>query len=266
MRLRNGLFCFLTANMDGKPYTEDPILAPLLKQKYRLTERFDAWMTQFNGLRGRVSQAADTTYRSHLLLVHWHVSIMLLESDYPTDASVFGTVPNLRARGVLDLAASVVSYDGYGTPASKSCAQPQRKFSTETGIVAPLFTLAMKCADEYVTTRATELLVIAERREGLYEAQSMVAVVRKFATARQRKDSHSDTQLPAQTTKFSFVSTDLKLTCLTYMHNREGFVARLSYRIYSTTRHSAQLGVVRTYRDQIVDTAQRFGISHHGAN
>ncbi|KAJ8112761.1 hypothetical protein OPT61_g4952 [Boeremia exigua] len=203
MRLRNALLRFLTANMHGKPYTRNSLPASVLKQRIRLIERFRTWLARFDGLRSSSSQTEDTVCRGNILLIHWHVSNMILEADYPADASVFGAIPNMRARTVLGLADSVID-STRSHSAINTERKPQLQFSIETGIIAPLFVLAMKCADEYVSTRATRLLAALDRREGLYDAQSMVVIIEKFASARQQKRLQSDRESISEITSSSF--------------------------------------------------------------
>ncbi|KAG6355020.1 hypothetical protein INS49_004101 [Diaporthe citri] len=74
---------------------------------------------------------------------------MLLEANYPTNDLVFGASPNFRAERILDMAHKVLDHSQGGETSLKQDSGGQRRvFSSESGIVAPLFALAAKCSDE----------------------------------------------------------------------------------------------------------------------
>ncbi|KAJ4372440.1 hypothetical protein N0V83_004214 [Neocucurbitaria cava] len=192
VKLQNWLFHFLTKNMPYKSHTGEATLAPILEEKGCLTKWFDRWMTKFDNLKNQTGQSDQMACGTQTLLIHWQVSCMLLEADYPTDESVFGASPNLRAEEVLSLASNMLESTAKENGVAEIAKGPRRKFSSETGVIAPLFTLAMKCSDEHVCNRATELLANSQRREGLYDAGSMATIIHQFKMARQQKEVRSE--------------------------------------------------------------------------
>jgi hypothetical protein len=118
---------------------------------------------------------------------------MLLEANYPENQSVFGASPNERARQVLMLIEDVLRHESESRPAND---HPARIFSSENGIVAALFLLAMKCSDENVCHRAFGLLSTSQRREDFYDAENMAAIVGSLLTAKQDKAVEDAELLP----------------------------------------------------------------------
>jgi hypothetical protein len=204
VKLQNGLFQFLTTNVSHKFYTKDSLPASILKQKCALTKEFKSWLCRFNHLKTRKSQDEETMSRIQILLIHWQMSVMFLEANYPADQSVFAATPNFKAEEILNLAENMLRRTGKNNTSNKIGGDLRRNLSSETGIVAPLFALAMKCSDQQVCNRAIELLAASRRREGLYDAQSMVAIIQQFVLARQQKRPQFDEQCSKELTDSSF--------------------------------------------------------------
>ncbi|KAF2124247.1 hypothetical protein P153DRAFT_351139 [Dothidotthia symphoricarpi CBS 119687] len=192
IKLQNWLFHFLTKNTLYKPHEREAIPASVLQEKDHLMKQFNRWMVRFDNIRYQANQDDREQCGIQTLLIHQQVSSMLLEADYPADDSVFGASPNPRAEEVLGLADNVLRLTRHEITLGKTAKNSCRNFSSDTGVVAPLFTLAMKCSDESVCLRATELLATSQRREGLYDAQSMVAIIHQFRDARQQKRVRSE--------------------------------------------------------------------------
>lgn len=185
IRLQNSLFHFLTEHTSYKFYTEDLLPASVAEQKCLLEQHFDVWLARFEQSTFRGDQAETGNCGRYILLIQWHVSRMLLEANYPANDLVFGASPNFRAERILDMAQKVLDHSQGGETSLEQDAGGQRRvFSSESGIVAPLFALAAKCSDERVCDRALELLTTSRRREGLYDAGSMAEVIHQFRTAR----------------------------------------------------------------------------------
>lgn len=185
--LQNQLFHFLTENTPYKSHTIDSLPANLLLQKRDLLERFTSWSNQFDHLKNTNSQDEGTVCGIQISLIHWQTSVMLLEADYPANDSVFNATSDPRTEEVLNLADNLLEHTGRNGKPASTRSNVRRNLSCENGIVAPLFMLAMKCTAEHVCDRATVLLAASQRREGLYDAQNMVAAIQQFVTARQRK-------------------------------------------------------------------------------
>lgn len=191
IKLQNSVFHFLTEHTSYKFCTEDLLPASVAEQKSLLQQQFDVWLARFEQSNIRGDQDETGNCGRYILLIQWHMSKMLLEANYPTNDLVFGASPNFRAERILDMAQKVFDHSQRGGTSLKQVAGSQRRvFSSESGIVAPLFALAAKCSDESVCDRALELLTTSRRREGLYDAGSMAEVIHQFRTARQQRVMH----------------------------------------------------------------------------
>lgn len=187
VKLQNRLFRFLTNSTALKGYDEELIPTGVLKEKQRLMSQFSEWRSKFDDFSHRPEHDSRTTSGMQVLLIHWSVSRMLLEAEYPFNETVFGAAPNIEAEEVIGLASDVLKATGERNASAEAAKSPRRNFSSETGVIAPLFILAMKCSDKSVCDRATELLSVSQRREGLYDSQTMAAIVHQFRDAREKR-------------------------------------------------------------------------------
>ncbi|KAI0411009.1 hypothetical protein F5X98DRAFT_71010 [Xylaria grammica] len=190
IKLQNLLFHFLARNSTFKSPTKESLPPLILKEKNCMIKQFDTWRARFSTLEHRAQPADYAALGNHILLIHWQTSRMLLFSNFPTDESVFGASPNPAANDVIDRATTILQLTEELNKASIAAKNPRRNFSFDTGIIAPLFLLAMKCSDESVCNKATELLVSSRRREGLYDGQMMATVVNRFRTVMRQDKSH----------------------------------------------------------------------------
>ncbi|KAM0335223.1 hypothetical protein ACHAQA_000265 [Verticillium albo-atrum] len=190
IKLSNWLVHFLLENLDHQYESRDAIPAAVLAEKDRLTVEFDLWAQQCDAfmrdLPSPVSHPAgdsdrerDQSRAARTLQAQHGAMQMLLASKIPSRPEIFGTVPNLAGADIVQLCESVLLPDGHGEAAA-AAASTTRSLSSETGVVVPLFLLAMKCADESVTDKAVELLVRSQRREGLYDAVAAASLVGKL--------------------------------------------------------------------------------------
>jgi len=183
VKLQNWLLRFLLENLAADSGPQDTgIPSPVLQEKKRLLSELGAWRQSIARL-GECSPSADGVFLCSFqtLLVQHDVAQMLLASRVPDDDSVFGAVPNPAAEEVIRLVESVVRLHSNGDAASR------RTFSSETGIVAPLALLAIKCADTSLSRRAVKLLIASDRREGLYDATTMATIVQQMELLRQHR-------------------------------------------------------------------------------
>ncbi|EEY16960.1 conserved hypothetical protein [Verticillium alfalfae VaMs.102] len=139
---------------------------------------------------GGADRAARTLLAQHGVLQ------MLLSSKVPDRPQVFGEVPNRTAEGLVQLCDDVLRLDVSGPVAEAAAtAGPAPKswtLSSETGVVVPLFLVAMKCADERVTARAVELLAASKRREGLYDAVAVASLVGQLKCVMNQRRQQSE--------------------------------------------------------------------------
>ncbi|OAL51563.1 hypothetical protein IQ07DRAFT_384903 [Pyrenochaeta sp. DS3sAY3a] len=175
--LQHWLFMFLTKNIPYKFLAEEKIPGQVSEEKVQLSKQFRLWLKVFEKSPFQVYHNDQTTWATKTLLLKWRVSWMLLEADYPTNEAVFGACPNREAEDILALASDVLQHSLSPKAASEVPASTRRTFCSDTTVVAPLFLLAMKCADESICLRAATMLQLCRRREGLYDSNSMAAVV-----------------------------------------------------------------------------------------
>lgn len=95
---------------------------------------------------------------------------MFVRSSFPPNPTIWTMSPNPEAEEILAqcefLASSTSTSSGVASPSSSL------KLSCETGILAPLFMLAMKCSDVSLRQRVIKQIQMLEgRREGLYDAK-----------------------------------------------------------------------------------------------
>jgi hypothetical protein len=181
----------LCNNLDYKFSPSEDIPEWILHRKRRLEETFVQWKATFDTFQGGLSESERTGYGHQMLVVHWHIGSMLLDAIFPADWDVWGATPNRRAAEMLQRIEDVLGHEQSTAPGSSasssgsSTPEPtQRIVTSEMGVVAPLFALALKCADQEVSRRAFELLRSVQRREGLWEASHMASLVSKLRKAR----------------------------------------------------------------------------------
>ena len=175
-------------NMDHKNKSLSEIPLPALLEKQAIRNAFQDWKTRFEDLHTRLSDAEAKGYGAQILLVHWHLSTLLLDGILPYDADSWSASPNLRAAELLSLIENILQLEPSSSPSSprSSPSHPsQRTVSSEMGVVAPLFALTLKCADQAICDRAFELLRSTKRREGLWDAEHMASLIEKLREMRE---------------------------------------------------------------------------------
>ncbi|KAF5009153.1 hypothetical protein FDECE_4597 [Fusarium decemcellulare] len=187
VKLQNHLFRFRVNNTHLECDTKGPIPPVVLQENSLLVQQFELWKREFDGFCSRALHDEQVEYGMQTLLVHFHVSHMLAMSSFPVNHDVFGVSPNASARAVVELAERILQRPREQNAKAPAAKNPRRNFSSETGIVAPLFLLAMKCSDEVVCSRAADLLTTSERREGLYDAQLMAEILNRLRLSREQR-------------------------------------------------------------------------------
>lgn len=186
VRLQNWLMHFLISNLCFKDQPLESIPLNVLHEKDLLMRESRKWTNGFEALRLKMTQDQEHRCAIYALEIQYIAFTMLLQSNHPTDISVFGASPNPAAERAIELAEYILEHTGERNASAETAKNPRRNFSSETGIVAPLFLLAMKCADESVCGRAAKLLAASRRREGLYDGQTMAQIVDKLNMARKQ--------------------------------------------------------------------------------
>ncbi|KAH7017174.1 hypothetical protein EDB80DRAFT_603432 [Ilyonectria destructans] len=144
----------------------------LFTEMSRWSQKFSAWCS------ANLTTDEQSFCWIQMLLVNYRISHMMLESILPDDDEIFGVSPNLTAHEVLDRVEGVLQVAQQRNTTAEAAKNPRRNFSSENGIVIPLFLLAVKCSDDSVVERASQLLAVSNRREGLYDAAAMVGVLK----------------------------------------------------------------------------------------
>ncbi|RYP05514.1 hypothetical protein DL764_003774 [Monosporascus ibericus] len=189
VKLQGSIFSFLSRNVDLKCEVKELIPANILQEKDFLMQQYSRWLKKFDDNRPRAGHDGQAVCGIQTLLIQFHVSRMLVASSFPADDSVFGSSPNETAEAVLQMAENILRLTGEGKASVEVAKNPRRNLSSETGIVAPLFLLAMKCSDESVCSRAAELLATSQRREGLYDAQTMARIIGQLQDLRAKRQA-----------------------------------------------------------------------------
>lgn len=193
IRVQNSFVRFLTTQIPHSSSSKDSLLSSLMEKKRLLQEQMDAWLAKFEQSRLGDDQDNQDYYGAKILLVSWQVSKMLLEAQYPTNDTSASASANARAHKILDMAHEVLDHSQGGSKDVEQDPVSQRRtFSSESGIVAPIFGLAAKCSDETVCDRALEMLHRSRRREGLYDGDSMAEVIYQFRSAKQQRIKYDD--------------------------------------------------------------------------
>lgn len=115
---------------------------------------------------------------------------MFLRSSFPPDPTIWTMSPNPEAEEVLAqcevLASAIFPSSGVASQSSSL------KLSCETGILAPLFMLAMKCSDASLRQRAIKQIQMLDgRREGLHDAKLIDSII--LALEARANESNDDT-------------------------------------------------------------------------
>ncbi|KAF5630342.1 transcriptional regulatory [Fusarium sp. NRRL 52700] len=184
VKLQAWLYHFVNKNVDFYQEPKESLSLDILEEKSSLEQSYNAWIEGINEFEKRDQHDDQTLHGIRTLLVHFHVCQMILQSKFPQDHGVFGVSPNPTAHHILDLAETLLKHTIQVNASPSATRTPRRNFSLETGVVAPLFALAIKCSDESVATRAAQMLAASYRREGLYDAQTMSRIIDELKRSR----------------------------------------------------------------------------------
>jgi hypothetical protein len=201
-KLQNQLFNFLTRNNRYKFVSAEDLPDFIVGEKCELEKQFRRWSVALDGFwelqtqpeavkqRPRHSEHNIMTRQgTSILKLHHRIARMFLSASFPEDSSVFGASPNPDAEFILGLAEFLIQSNRKSqSNAASGSSIPSRSFSSEMGIVAPLFLLAMKCHDTHICEKAVSLLAASNRREGLIDAQMVLGIVQRVAMLKRREE------------------------------------------------------------------------------
>jgi hypothetical protein len=197
-KLQNWVFHLLVENNPHKFYTTEELPPALVEEKKVLLEKLRKWKGRFDALsetdQFQTTNKEPIPHSAAILLIHWHMCLMLVLSNFPHDTTVFGTpgCSSPAAEDILNLASSVLREDSMSTPKTPdgtNASQPSSEssesrtiFSAETGIVAPLFLLSVKSSRSTVAAQSLRLLGACRRHEGLYHSDVAVKIAQSLTT------------------------------------------------------------------------------------
>jgi len=199
IKLQNWLFRLLTTNIKYKFWPQEQLPAFIVEEKHNLEEQYKRWSQTFEEFmkqqqlqdepdkwRGNHADQKSIQEGASALRIHYRITQMLLLASLPEDQTIFGSSPNPAAEEIIDLAETFLARTRDRNATAAAAQTPHRNFSSETGIIAPLFLLAMKCSDVHVCEKAVALLAASHRREGLYDAQMVVGIVERMTRLKER--------------------------------------------------------------------------------
>lgn len=233
-RLQTSLFHFFTTHLPHKFCGEDSLPPLVSEQKSLFQDRFRAWLARFEQSAFGENTDKSEHLGAQLLIIQYHVSKMVLDANYPINESIFGASPNPRVEKILDMAHELFRHSqGAKASLNQGNVSQRRTFSSENGIVTPLFALAAKCSDETVCDRALELLTRSQRREGLYDSGIMAGVIHHFRAARQSQ-IHENLKLRAE----SLTALSLEALLEQEVDGKVGSIQSLANRLDSNHWHA----------------------------
>ncbi|KAJ4127835.1 hypothetical protein NW768_008113 [Fusarium equiseti] len=200
VKLQSWLYSFVNRHVDLHEASVDLLSTDILDEKDALVQAYNRWSHAFDDLQLVKQDNGQDMYALRVLLIHFHICQMILESKFPVNELVFGASPNPTAHKILDLAETLLDYTTKLNSSPSATQIPRRNFSLESGVVAPLFALALKCSDESVATRAAQMLSSSQRREGLYDAQTMAQILTQLRISRDgepriKEEAQSDNEI-----------------------------------------------------------------------
>lgn len=232
-KLQSCVLCLLGTHGHYKDWPASLIPSNVLFKKAMLLAAFHDWVAMFARLLGYseevdggqvildpgvlASAVQEALLRSQafgVLYVHCYMFYLILASSLPDDPGLYNrpalitrmtrhddystTVSRIECRSpveiILDIAHMIIhSQDDDRSSPTKTT----RIISVETGLVAPLFLMIVRCDDPSTVLRAVQLLKDASRREGLYDSHIVAAVVRSVL-ARQQIQKEMAKQLDSE--------------------------------------------------------------------
>ncbi|KAF0638634.1 hypothetical protein FPSE5266_04693 [Fusarium pseudograminearum] len=184
IKLQSWLYSFINKNADVYKAGIESLSPVVLDEKAALVAAYNYWSYAVENFQLAEAHDEHTKYGLRFLLVHSKICQMIVDSKFPVNDEIFGASPNPAAHEVLDLVETLLDYTAKLNSSPSATQTPRRNFSLESGVVAPLFALALKCSDESVATRAAQMLSLSQRREGLYDAQTMAMILTHLRKSR----------------------------------------------------------------------------------
>lgn len=200
VKLQNWLFQLLQDRADAG-WSNAAVDDAFVDERGLLLRHFAVWERKLCLLveekaAAEMSKASSNVLLCELqtLLIQHQVLQLFLISRLTPDGEAFGVVPDRVARKILDLSESTLQLyrESAGTATSAPAKSRPSSFSSEIGVVAPLFLLAFKCADDTVRQKASSLLASSGRREGLFDAVTMTKLLQRLEEVKLGRQAKTD--------------------------------------------------------------------------
>lgn len=201
-KLQNQLFNFLVRNNPYKFVLAADLPDFIVQEKHEMQKQCRRWSVALEAFLKLQDESVDGEQRPRnlesdmklqqgatILKLHHRIAEMFLSASFPEDSTIFGASPNSDAEFILELAESLVqNSQKCSSNVGSGSSTPARSFSSEMGIVAPLFLLAMKCHDRHVCEKAASLLAASNRREGLIDARMVLGILERMAMLKRQEE------------------------------------------------------------------------------
>ncbi|KAK4941725.1 hypothetical protein LTR28_008835 [Elasticomyces elasticus] len=193
-KLLNWAFHFLTANAKYKFMPPCEVPPAVFQERFELVTQFRRWSVALDGFSSCTMQQPSTSPPEHLvaapsvsegstlLRIHHRSAQMLLDSCL-AQANFYPNEFDDGGRSVLDMSRPLIQKAVL--PSAKPAVAVRRSFSSELGVVAPLFLLAIKTSDPDIREEAISLIAASGRREGLYDSHGIVEIFKKLTEPQQ---------------------------------------------------------------------------------
>lgn len=162
----------------------------------RYTRQMSAWNQSFEKFMAAKAQTLNSKELRGAALLKIHQLISRVMRDVTpdeTDLRQISTSVNDRAkfhryasdfRIVVSLAKSLVTAAQQDQKAGKS----PMTFSTDLGLIGPLYYVCIRCREQTVRLQALDLLLQLPRREGMWDSESAVRMIKEYWEIERRHD------------------------------------------------------------------------------
>ncbi|KAI5462150.1 hypothetical protein BGZ63DRAFT_333117, partial [Mariannaea sp. PMI_226] len=185
-RLQNWLLNLTISSRECRGVPAESIPIDILHERQLLELEYERWSRKFS-YQAQEAKKGEELCGVQTLLLHHRITQMFMWSRLPDDDTVWDASPNPIAEEIFALAESIFNHLRNRHETAETAKNLRRSLASDTGIIAPLTMLAIKCADESIHKRATDLLAKCRRQEGLYDAMTMVAIVQGLDEEKKRR-------------------------------------------------------------------------------
>lgn len=183
----NGLFRVFYLHDPDLPHSSQSQMAGYQYEKY--ADQVAAWGSVFGNFMSSRSEKLNTKeLRGAALLKIQHTAATIMATSLRPDphdprplAKVVNAPNKLRSflpefQTIVNLSRSLVT----AAEADARSGKPPLTFSTDLGIIGPLFFCCLKCPHESVRAAALELITKCQRREGMWDSATIARLLRAY--------------------------------------------------------------------------------------